>query len=43
MVAVLHTDAEEFEQFEYPNGDDRPLEYNGRIIHSPFIVQSPNE
>jgi hypothetical protein len=36
LVAVLHTDAEEFEQFEYPNGDDRPLEYNGRIIYAPF-------
>jgi hypothetical protein len=43
LVAVLHTDAEEFEQFEYPNGNDRPLEYNGRIIYAPFNLLSPQE
>ena len=36
LAAILHTDAEELEQFEYPNGDDQPLEYNGRIIYAPF-------
>jgi hypothetical protein len=41
LVAVLHTDAEVFEQFEYPNGDDRPLEYNGRIIYAPFNLLIP--
>ncbi len=43
LAAVLHTDAEEFEQFEYPNGDDRPLEYNGRIIYAPFNLLPPEE
>ena len=38
LVAVLHNDAEVLEQFEYPSGDDRPLEYNGRIIFTPFSL-----
>lgn len=43
LIAVLHTDAEELEQFEYPNGDDRPLEYNGRIIYAPFTLLPSTE
>lgn len=43
LVAVLHTDAEDFEEFEYPNGDDRPLRYNGRIIYAPFTLLPEEE
>lgn len=43
LIAVLHTDVEELEQFEYPNGDDRPLEYNGRIIYAPFNLEPAAE
>ena len=40
LVAVLHTDVGELEQFEYPNGVDQPLKYNGRIIYAPFTLLS---
>lgn len=43
LVAVLHTDAEELEQFEYPNGGDQPLEYNGRVIYAPFNLLTAAE
>lgn len=43
MTAVLHTDAEDFEEFEYPNGNDLPLRYNGRVIYAPFNLLSSDE
>ena len=38
LAAVLHRDAEDLNQFEYPSGDDLPLEYNGRVIYTPFSL-----
>jgi hypothetical protein len=43
LVAVLHVDAEDFEQFEFPNGDDVAMEYNGRIIYVPYDLLTPEE
>ena len=38
LTAVLHSDAGEPERFDFPNGDDRPLQHNGRIIQATFTV-----
>jgi hypothetical protein len=40
---VLHNDAEDLTEFEYPNGDDVPMEYNGRVIYAPFSLLSPED
>ncbi len=37
LYAVLHSDLDEPEQFDFP-GEDEPLEYDGRIIQSPFTL-----
>jgi hypothetical protein len=36
VQAVLHIDAAEPEQFDYPNGDDLPLFRNRRLLAAPF-------
>lgn len=43
LTVVLHVDAEDFEQFEFPNGDDVAMRYNGRIIYAPFNLLLPEE
>ncbi len=42
VYAVLHTDLDEPEQFDFP-GDDVPLEHNRRVIQSPFELQAAAE
>lgn len=36
LYAVLHLDAGEIGEFEYPNGDDVPLQRNRRFLEIPF-------
>ena len=36
LVAMLHQDAGEAREFDYPDGDDIPLQRNRQIIVSPF-------
>ncbi len=39
LLAVLHQDGQNPREFDYPDGDDLPLQRNRQIILSPFLLQ----
>jgi hypothetical protein len=39
LLAVLHQDGGNPRQFDYPDGDDVPLQRNRQIIISPFLLE----
>jgi len=39
LLAVLHQDSGNPRQFDYPDGDDVPLQRNRQIIVSPFLLE----
>ncbi len=41
--AVLYTDAGEVGVFEFPDGDDVPIQRNRRILSAPFMILNFNE
>lgn len=44
LYAVLHLDADEIGTFEYPDGNDVPLQRNRRILQMPFrLLNTPEE
>ncbi len=43
LLAVLHQDADNEREFEYPDGDDVPLQRNRQIIFSPFSISAYTE
>ncbi len=42
LVAVLHQDGGTPKEFDYPDGDDLPLQRNRQIIQSPFTLTEPD-
>jgi len=43
LLAVLHQDTRNPREFDYPDGDDVPLQRNRQIISSPFLLEEPPE
>lgn len=43
LVAVLHQDGENPREFDYPDGDDVPLQRNRQFIISPFLLEAYSE
>lgn len=42
LLAVLHQDAGVPQEFDYPDGDDLPLQRNRQIIQAPFTLSEPS-
>ena len=42
LLAVLHRDAGTPREFDYPDGDDSPLQRNRQVIQSPFTLSEPS-
>lgn len=43
LFAVLYHDADSDQEFDFPNGNDVPLQRNRSIIRAPFTIQIPPE
>jgi hypothetical protein len=43
LLAVLHQDGGNPREFDYPDGDDVPLQRNRQIIISPFLLEESSE
>jgi hypothetical protein len=42
LLAVLHQDAGVPQTFDYPDGDDLPLQRNRQVIQAPFTLSEPS-
>lgn len=43
LIAMLHLDAEPLQTFDYPDGDDIPLQRNRAFIQAPFQLETAPE
>ena len=43
LLAVLHLDGGNPREFDYPDGDDVPLQRNRQIVFSPFLIEARPE
>ena len=43
LLAMLHQDSENPREFDYPDGDDLPLQRNRQLVLSPFLLEAYSE
>lgn len=43
LLAVLHQDGQNPREFDYPDGDDVPLQRNRQIVSAPFLLEAYSE